>query len=215
MERFLDCRGLACPAPVLKTKEAIETGEVIKITVRVDNSAARDNVSRFLNRVGYETTSVQDGTDFVITGTKKQVSPTNLEPLSSELTCSTEPKQQLEKILIIIATNRLGKEATSPLERDNNFSLGEALMKNFIATLKELTGLWRIIFINSGVMLTVEESPVIDLLKDLEKSGISILVCGTCLNFYNLTHKKRVGETTNMLDIVTSMQVATKVITLT
>jgi hypothetical protein len=38
------------------------------------------------------------------------------------------------------------------------------------------------------------------------------LVCGTCLNYYGLLEQKKVGETTNMLDIVTSLQVADKVI---
>jgi len=42
---------------------------------------------------------------------------------------------------------------------------------------------------------------------------VSILVCGTCLDFYGLLDQKKVGETTNMLDIVTSLQVAGKVVT--
>ena len=41
-----------------------------------------------------------------------------------------------------------------------------------------------------------------------------ILVCGTCLNHLNLLEKKMVGETTNMLDIVTAMQLADKVVNL-
>jgi selenium metabolism protein YedF len=89
-------------------------------------------------------------------------------------------------------------------------------MKNFIATLKEMgSNLWRLVFLNSGVRLTIEGSPVLDVLVELEKSGVSILVCGTCLNFYGLLEQKKVGETTNMLDIVTSMQVANKVISIT
>jgi selenium metabolism protein YedF len=89
-------------------------------------------------------------------------------------------------------------------------------MKNFIATLKEMgSHLWRLVFLNSGVRLTIDDSPVLADLAELEKSGVSILVCGTCLNFYGLLDRKKVGETTNMLDIVTSMDVATKVITIT
>ena len=49
-------------------------------------------------------------------------------------------------------------------------------------------------------------------LKKLEESGVSILVCGTCLEFFHLTEQKQVGETTNMLDIVTSLDLADKVI---
>jgi hypothetical protein len=61
----------------------------------------------------------------------------------------------------------------------------------------------------------VAGSEVLAGLKDLEQSGVRLLVCGTCLNHFQLLEAKQVGETTNMLDIVTAMQLADKVITLT
>jgi len=47
-----------------------------------------------------------------------------------------------------------------------------------------------------------------------ESEGLKILVCGTCLDHFDVLEKKQVGETTNMLDIVTAMQLADKVINL-
>ena len=44
----LDCRGLACPAPVIQTKELIEKENPGTVQVMVDNEAARQNVSRFM-----------------------------------------------------------------------------------------------------------------------------------------------------------------------
>jgi len=91
--------------------------------------------------------------------------------------------------------------------------LGLKLMINFIKTLKEMQpDLWRLVFVNNGVKLTVNGSAVLDELKSLAENGTQILVCGTCLTHFNLLDKKEVGETTNMLDIVTAMQVADKVI---
>ncbi len=52
-EQIIDCRGLACPAPVLKAKETIDRGQVDCLVMLVDNEAARENVSRFLSRAGY------------------------------------------------------------------------------------------------------------------------------------------------------------------
>ena len=52
-EKTLDCRGLACPNPVIKTKELIDRGDVQQLTVLVDNAAAQENVSRFLQRAGF------------------------------------------------------------------------------------------------------------------------------------------------------------------
>ena len=72
--------------------------------------------------------------------------------------------------------------------------------------------LWRLVFINNGVKLTIEDAETFEDLKELEGNGILILVCGTCLTHFDLMDRKKVGETTNMLDIVTAMQLADKVI---
>lgn len=56
------------------------------------------------------------------------------------------------------------------------------------------------------------ESEVLPVLKGYEKDGLHIMVCGTCLTHFDLLDKKQVGETANMLDIVTAMQLADKVI---
>lgn len=91
--------------------------------------------------------------------------------------------------------------------------LGAGLLFNFLKTLNEMgPDLWRLVFVNSGVKLTVEEAEALPVLRELADAGVSILVCGTCLNHFNLLDKKQVGETTNMLDIVTSLQVADQVI---
>ena len=51
-----DCRGLACPKPVLVTKELIEIHPDEIIEIIVDNEASRQNVTRFLKSQGWETT---------------------------------------------------------------------------------------------------------------------------------------------------------------
>ena len=106
--------------------------------------------------------------------------------------------------MVMVATDRLGR---------GDDELGEKLMVNFIKTLKEMGDeLWRLVLVNNGVKLTIDGSPVLADLKELNKYGVMILVCGTCLDHFHLLDKKEVGETTNMLDIVTAMQLADKVI---
>ena len=106
--------------------------------------------------------------------------------------------------MVMIATDRMGY---------GDDELGKKLIASFITTLKEMgEELWRLVFVNNGVKLTIQGSEVVDVLKEYEKSGLKILVCGTCLTYFNLLDKKLVGETTNMLDIVTAMQLADKVI---
>ena len=71
-----------------------------------------------------------------------------------------------------------------------------------------------LIFLNSGVNLTVTESNVLESLEALKNSGTNIYSCGACLDFYGLTDKVAIGEITNMYAIVDMMNKADKVIKL-
>jgi selenium metabolism protein YedF len=198
-KKQLDCRGLACPSPVIKTKELIDRGDVLQLTVLVDNPAAQENVSRFLQRAGFQV-AVEDREDyFAVSGSRADAGACRVFVEKSE--------EAWRKILILMGADRLGR---------GDEVLGAKLMANFIATLKEMgPELWCVVLVNSGVKLSVAGSEVLAGLQNLEQSGIRLMVCGTCLNHFKLLEAKQVGETTNMLDIVTAMQLADKVITLT
>ncbi len=72
-----------------------------------------------------------------------------------------------------------------------------------------------ILFMNEGVKLPAgEEQQVIDSLMTLSEKGTIVLVCGTCLNFYGIADRLKVGIVSNMYDILGAMQRADKVITL-
>ena len=196
-EENLDCRGLACPDPVLRTKEIIDRGNIVRLSILVDNAAARENVSRFLSWAGYEVSISGEDRNFRVTGTKGEAAACEVAEKPGTL-------KQESRVAVLIGTDAMGK---------GDETLGRKLIVNFIATLKEMgPELWRLILLNGGVKLTVEGSECLSALTALEKDGVHVLVCGTCLNYFELLEKKLVGETTNMLDIVTSMQLADKVI---
>ena len=198
-----DCRGLACPKPVLVAKELIETHPDEIIEIIVDNEASRQNVTRFLKSQGWEAAVREEsGGVFVISGAPPTCALAfDVKETGQE---GQEAPDGHQKILIVIPTDIFGQ---------GDDGLGRSLMKNFISTLKEMgDDLWRIVLVNNGVKLAVAGSEHIAELKGLEDKGVGILVCGTCLIYFGLFEKKAVGETTNMLDIVTSMQLATKVI---
>jgi len=193
----IDVRGLACPAPVLQTKAAIEEVNPGLIKVIVDNEASKQNVCRFLESRNFETSIKEDGNDFLIIGKRK-------EGISPEVSTDKKARTDTKKIMVMLATDRMGF---------GDDELGLKLMISYIKTLKEMGAeLWRLVFVNNGVKLTIEGSEVLPVLKDYEKDGLHIMVCGTCLTHFNLLDKKQAGETTNMLDIVTAMQLADKVI---
>ena len=193
----IDARGLGCPAPVLQTKAALQEESPDSVRVVVDNAASQQNVQRFLESQGFETSLEQVGADYVVIGSCDSMPSAQPQPAP---TTSSETK----KIMVMCATDRLGT---------GDDVLGLKLMVNFLRTLKEMGDeLWRLVFVNNGVKLTIDGSDVLEDLKDYENTGLKIMVCGTCLDHFNLLDRKQVGETTNMLDIVTAMQLADKVI---
>jgi len=71
-----------------------------------------------------------------------------------------------------------------------------------------------ICFYTEGVKLVIEESPVLGFLQILEQKGVRLIICSTCLNFFGLTDKVRVGIIGGMADILEAQVKADKVISL-
>jgi selenium metabolism protein YedF len=91
----------------------------------------------------------------------------------------------------MITSDRLG---------DGPEELGRLLMKNFIHTLIETSELPnRMLFLNTGVLLTCEGSDTLEALGKLYGMGVEIFSCGLCLDFFKIKEKLQVGVTTNML----------------
>lgn len=210
--KTLDCRGLACPQPVMRTRDALAEGPLRECLVLVDNAAASENVSRFLRRNGFDVTVRQpENALWEVRGRNTAVQATGPEhdaqaPSAGQAPQAAAPMADMEqsKTLVLITTETLGR---------GDDELGARLMENFLLSLPELgPSLWRIVLLNGGVRLAATDGKCLETLKTLEKNGVSILVCGTCLNFFHLLEAKQVGETTNMMDVVTSLSLADKVI---
>ena len=107
---------------------------------------------------------------------------------------------ETKKIAIMIATDVIGT---------GDAELGHNLMKSYIYSLTEAdVKPETIMFLNKGVYLTTKNSPVLDMIKQLEADGVEILSCGACLDFYKLNEALEVGTVTNMYSNVEIMQEA-------
>jgi selenium metabolism protein YedF len=196
----VDARGLTCPAPVLRTREIIEKEAPGSIEVIVDNSAAVENVSRFLGSRGYAVSDTAEGDLFRVLGTLE-----GEVPLAAAKPAAAKAVEGEAKVLVLIMSDRMGT---------GDDELGRKLMINYIKTLNEMgPSLWQLIFVNGGVRLTCKDSPVLEEIKAYEKAGTTVLSCGTCMEFLGLTANKGVGGLTNMLDIVLATENADKVVT--
>lgn len=200
MMKEIDCRGLACPQPVIETKKAM--GEIAEGTllVIVDNFTARQNVSIFARNAGCKVEVEEKEGLYYLTITKGQSAPER-----QEMPGKQPGSGPGEAPAYFITTNVLGQGSPD---------LGAVLMKSLMVTLAEQQPVpAALVFLNSGVYLTTEGSPVLEQIQKLEASGTEILSCGTCLDYYRLKEKLQAGRISNMYEINSLLTSAKKVIT--
>lgn len=182
--------GQTCPVPIIMTKNALKDIEEGQIEVSVDNKISLENLQKMSREMGYEYTVAETGDIFKIVINKIKE---DLEEFNEE-----------ENTVVVIDSMFMGK---------GDPELGRILMKGFIYTLSEMDKLPKtIIFYNEGVKLAVETSENFSDLKTLEESGVEILCCGTCANFYGVTEQIKVGNITNMYTIVERQMYARRII---
>jgi len=186
----IDCRGLSCPQPVLKTKKALEEAGATSFKVRVDNSNAAANVKRFARSQGATVEMAEKGPDYLL----------SITPGKQNLKSSSVP----DAYVVMITSETFG---------EGDVKLGRILMKSLLNTLWENEARpEKILFLNSGVRLTCEGSEVLDSLELLAEAGVDLVSCGTCLAFYEITDKLGIGHAGNMYEVVDSLLGAGKVI---
>jgi selenium metabolism protein YedF len=202
MSNIVDAKGLACPEPVILAKKALVSAS--EVTILVDNTTARDNVKRLGATSGCEISVFEEsGGVFRIQLTKKSGEAAPDE--SSRCECEAPAALPASgPTVCVIASAGMGQ---------GNDDLGAILMKAFIHTTVELEHRPDIMVLyNSGVKLAADGSSVVDDLKALEERGTKILVCGTCVNFFELQGKIAAGTVSNMYDIAGALSTAGRIV---
>jgi peroxiredoxin family protein len=68
-------------------------------------------------------------------------------------------------------------------------------------------------FMTRGVHLACEGSPAIQRLRAFEAAGVHVILCKTCIDWFGVADRVRVGVVGGMGDIVAAQAMAAKVIT--
>jgi selenium metabolism protein YedF len=185
----IDARNLACPEPVTRTEKALKKIKKGRLTVMVNSTESCQNVQRYAQSEGCLVKVNEKNGEFSI----------EIEKASDAATV----KLKNVEIVILITGDQFGT---------GDEDLGKLLITTFINTLVDAQSRpSKMIFINRGVMLTTEGSRVLDTLQQLEREGVQIFSCGTCLNHYQMKEKLMVGQVGNMLDTANSLLSADKV----
>ena len=115
-------------------------------------------------------------------------------------------ENELINTVILITNNGMGKA---------DETLQQKLIGKYLELLQQNDSLPNAIcFYTDGVKLVVEGSPVLNQLKSLEEAGVHLIVCSTCLEYFGLTDKVKIGIVGGMADIIEAQVKAEKVITL-
>ena len=193
--------GDACPIPVVKAKKAIAAlnggGQV---EVLVETEIAVQNLTKLAQQKGYAVTArKEEEKRFAVCFTVGEGSETEAE---APAVC--HPDARALGTVVAVGSETMG---------EGSDELGRTLMRGFLYALTQQDALPEaVIFYNGGAHLTCEGSPALEDLKSLEAEGVTILTCGTCLNFYGLTEHLAVGGVTNMYEIAQRLTTAGRVV---
>ncbi len=186
----IDCRNLACPEPVIRTKNALEglkNGE--KLEILVNSIAPKENISRFLKNQNVEFSVEKNGAETKITAVKGE---SKLEPANfDEFVCEITPKTK--KSVVYLNEEYAGSG-----------DVGVSLLAKFLGALLQVDNKPEyVICVNNAVKMTTNRAhPSFKPLKDLEAAGVKILSCGSCLEAYKLVSDLSVGEMSNAYEVM-------------
>lgn len=198
MPLIVDARGLPCPQPVIRTRDAMREGD--DITTLVSGEDQVGNVRRLAEKAGWRVESEARPDGYAIHMVKGQAAP---QPqVASEPSAGATPAGRV----IVLSSERMGR---------GDDALGAILMRSLLYTLGEVEPAPKtLILYNSGVKLAVEGSPVLEELAALQARGVEILVCGTCLGHFDLKERLQVGVISNMYAIAETLLAAGNAITI-
>ena len=221
-EAILDVRGKTCPVPVVETRKALLADPAAPLRVLVDNRAAVENVRRFAQSLGRDAKVAEvSATEFhiVIEGeSATPATPAHSGAPSGDAAAATKPAGAIAPQSRAVADSGAKAAGTVVLFSSDEFGhgereLGELLIRTFAYTLKEVEPApHALLFVNSGVRLTTEGSAILEDLCELAGRGVQVFSCGTCLDYYGLKEKLKVGGVTNMFSIVSLLSASERVI---
>lgn len=196
MKEVIDARGLACPQPVILTRDKMKVcGE---IEVIVDNDAAFENIKRLAASSGFCLTHEKKGDVYRIFLVQGEAVK-DLSPGDGFIPSCSSPET-----VIIISSDAMGS---------GDDDLGRILMKAFLNTLTKIENRpSKVIFYNTGVRLAAKGSGSDDDLALLAENGVELLICGTCADYFNIKDNIKAGTISNMFDILNTMSNAGRLV---
>lgn len=204
---IVDARGELCPRPVILTRQALKSVAVgSPVRVLVDNETSRNNVERYLCDHGASVSVTREGGVFALEfAAPSMASPSSVEtPASSHEVAPTAAPPPSSGWVLSLAGDSVGRGAED---------LGRRLALSLLTTVPHLSSRpSTVVLYSSGVLLAVDDTPTAAALAEVARAGVEVLLCGTCVDYYDVRSRVRVGTITDMLRILGVLSGASKVI---
>ena len=204
----LDARGCPCPQPLIKTRrlwKTLNAGD--RFQVLVDNDIAHINLMTFLNDQGANPEVSREGDDWVILAARSGdiTKPVAVKPQKT-ITEASQPvnKPALADYAVVLKSESMGQ---------GDDELGAILVKGYLNTLRELDQKpSTIILYNGGAKLAARGSGAETALQALEEESVDVIVCGACVDFFDINDSLAAGRISNMYDIAETIATAGHVV---
>jgi selenium metabolism protein YedF len=202
--KIVDTRGLTCPAPLIKTRQGLtEAAEGEAVQVIIDNRTSLGNVRRYLadNKLTFTVREEGDLAYVTVTrGENTEINADETEYCAPE--ASVTPRRR--KTVVAVTSEKMGS---------GDDELGTKLMITFFRTLVMVEPVPdSVVFYNSGVKLAMDDSPVLDFIKELIAKGASVYLCTTCINHFQIKDRLPVGSFSDMYQILNLLKDADHII---
>ncbi len=192
--QIVDTKGHLCPQPLIMARDALRRaaeGETMQIVS--DNETSWQNLMSFLTDLGAHPVSKQEGDIYYIEVTN----PGKLQEQSD-----ANPEDYCEVPAVAGARNNYVVVVRSREMGEGNTELGNLLLRGYFNALNGMNNLpTHIIMYNTGVYHALKGTDIYETLVSLEDKGVNVIVCGTCVDFYQLKDRVGVGRISNMYQI--------------
>jgi selenium metabolism protein YedF len=202
--KIVDTRGLTCPAPLIKTRQGLtEAAEGEAVQVIIDNRTSLGNVKRYLADNKLTFTVREEGDLAYVTVTRGENTEINAnETVYCAPEAAVTPRKR--KTVVAVTSEKMGS---------GDDELGAKLMITFFRTLVMVEPAPdSVVFYNSGVKLAMDDSPVLDFIKELIAKGTSVYLCTTCINHFQIKDRLPVGSFSDMYQILNLLKDADHII---
>lgn len=196
----IDTRGHLCPTPLIMAKKAIKAAQPgEELLILSDNATSCQNLMQYLTDLGAQPQQTTQGNEFHITIRVPEAKSNAPEP---EMYCAVPSPQK--SYVVVIKGDKMGH---------GDDGLGSILIRAFVNSLKDADQLpTHIILYNTGVKLALQATDTSESLAALHQSGVEIIVCGTCADYFSIKEQLAVGTISNMYQITKIMAEAGHVV---